>query len=120
GTALNGGSFGDSLLNGAIGAGTGALFGGAGAYAASFAPAGILNGALYGGSSNAVLGGFADLLMGGDGTQGALWGFALGMASGGYTGYVKANAIGATSWTGTSIDKAKYPAGYINTAKPST
>ncbi|MEL0651638.1 RHS repeat-associated core domain-containing protein [Algibacter sp. TI.3.09] len=100
GTALNGGSFGESLLNGGIGAFTGALMGGAGAYAASFAPAGILNGALYGSTSNAILGGIGDLLMGGDGIQGALWGGALGLITGGYTGYVKANAIGGNIWNG--------------------
>ena len=100
GTALNGGSLTDILINGALGAATGALFGGVGSYAASFAPAGIVNGALYGAASNAALGGLADLAMGGDGVRGALWGGAIGLVSGGYTGFAKAKAAGANVWSG--------------------
>lgn len=119
GTALNGGNFADSLMNGLIGLGTGALFMGLGSYAASFAPAGILNGALYGGSTNAALGGLADLAMGGDGVQGALWGGFLGLVSGGYTGFAKAKALGANMWTGkTNLDQGKYPGSFINNTKP--
>ncbi|WP_430399832.1 RHS repeat-associated core domain-containing protein [Flavobacterium sp.] len=100
GTALNGGSAGDIITAGITGGILGGISGAVGGWAASFAPPGIINGALYGGSTNAVIGGLSDIAMGGDGTQGAVMGFGLGFIGGAAHGYATAKASGANVFTG--------------------
>lgn len=101
GTALNGGSFGESMWAGATGAVLGATTSFIGAYAASlYSATGIINGALYGGSTNAVISGLADLFTGGDGVQAALYGFGFGAAGGALQGYSAAKTQGVNIFTG--------------------
>lgn len=106
GTALNGGSVGEVMVSGLIGAGTGAIFGGAGAYVAGFAPPGIINGALYGGSTSMALGGLSTLASGGDFnsvSDGMVMNFAFGFVGGGFAGYSSAKAQGSNIFTGKPI-----------------
>ena len=100
-TAVNGGSFDQILVSGAIGGFIGGASAGLGSYAASvYSATGIINGLLYGGATNAVIGGLAEIAMGGDGVKGATMGFAFGAIGGGIKGYSNAKAIGADIWTG--------------------
>ncbi|MEO6176386.1 MAG: polymorphic toxin type 50 domain-containing protein [Flavobacterium circumlabens] len=100
GTALNGGSIKDVVINGLTGAAFGAISGYAGGYIASFAPAGAFSGALYGGTTNAVLSSFMNLLQGKEWSEGIALSATIGAVSGGIGGFKAAEAKGLNGWTG--------------------
>ncbi|MCD9577351.1 hypothetical protein [Flavobacterium soyae] len=100
GSALNGNSFGQVMLDGAYGGLKGGVFGAAGGYAASFAPAGILNGTAYSISTNLALNGVGNVIEGQNPFQGAGFTIAISGVTGGYQGYRSAQAQGLNTWTG--------------------
>ncbi len=98
--ALGGGSFVDIAVGGAFGAGYGAVAGFAGAAAALAAPAGAFFGALYGGTTNFAITGMMNVMQGRPAYEGAGLSIAIGMVTGGITGYRMASARGLNPWTG--------------------
>ena len=100
GTALNGGSFEESLTNGLIGATIGGATGMLGGYLSTLAPAGILPGAAWGGFSSYTVGGLSNIIMGKDFNEGWIMNTALGTVGGGFLGGKTAKANGTNIWTG--------------------
>lgn len=102
GTALNGGSIKDIVVNGITGAAFGALSGYLGGVAALYAPvSGAFAGAAYGGTTNAVIASFMNILQGKNWSDGILLSTAIGTVTGGYSGFKAAEGQGLNGWTGT-------------------
>ncbi|HEX8576646.1 MAG TPA: colicin D domain-containing protein [Flavobacterium sp.] len=101
GTALDGGSFKESMLSGFKGAALGALAGGLGAFAAGFAPVGAYYGAAYAGTTNVVIGGIINTIQDKPFFEGAALSVTIGLVTGGYTGYKAAQNQGLNPMTGT-------------------
>ncbi|TPG36297.1 FG-GAP-like repeat-containing protein [Flavobacterium pectinovorum] len=100
GSALNGNSFGQVMLDGAYGGIKGGVFGALGGYAASFAPAGIFNGAAYSIGTNLAINALGNTIEGKDPFEGAGFTIAISAITGGYQGAKAAQAKGLDIVTG--------------------
>lgn len=83
----------------------GALIGGLGGYASTFAPIGFLPGLAYGAGTGALLGGLSAALDGKSIGRGALMGGVLGGIAGAIMGGVEAQKLGGNFWTGKRPDQ---------------
>lgn len=106
GTALNGGSVSDVLISGIGGALVGGLSGALGGGLASYAPKGIIPGALFGSFSNYTISGLSNVMTGKDFNENAGMSLTLGFITGGGVGFRSARESGANIWTGAAV-KAK-------------
>jgi hypothetical protein len=120
GTALNGGNLEDVLVNGAIGAFTGAAAGVAGAFAAGFAPVGAFAGALYGGTTNVIIGGIINKTRGNSFFDGAILNGTIGMFTGAFVGFKAAKAQGLNPMTGATIRPKVQTVGKLQASGPAT
>jgi RHS repeat-associated protein len=103
GTALDGGSVGESLMAGFTGALMGAVTGYAGAYmSAAIGAVGIIPGALSGAATSTTLGALTNIVSGSDWDAGLGLTAAFGAVGGGYAGFSAAKASGAGIWFGTT------------------
>jgi hypothetical protein len=118
GTALGGGSFGESMLSGFTGAATGAIFGVAGAYVSTAIGAvGIIPGMLSGAATSTTIGGLANIMAGKDWDNNIGFNAAIGATGGGLAGFSAARASGSGIWFGTAVKPpATVIAGNINAA----